>query len=354
MTDLARRAGVSKNTVSLALRNDPQISTATRRKIQALAARMNYRPNATVAHLMAELRRSRSRGHQATLALLNANTDEAAFTRHPTIPSYVHGCREHAAQLGYGLDEFWLHDPRLDGSRLNAILRARGIRGAVAVGLMNKNRLPDRFAQTWQEVPCVVTGVRTREPALPFACVDHYLLARQAMEKCLALGYRRPALVLDHTIDQLVDGRFSAGVFMAQQSLPLRQRTRPFYAVTESRTRTETFARWLERESPDVLLTLYNVVRHWVVALGRTVPDNLGLVQLEWRADRPDWAGMNQHNDRAGRAAVEMVVNRIHNPGLRAHSLPEATLIGPSWVEGNTVRNHSSSPINIKTMPRWS
>lgn len=38
MTDLARRAGVSKNTISLALRNDPQISPATRRKIHALAA----------------------------------------------------------------------------------------------------------------------------------------------------------------------------------------------------------------------------------------------------------------------------------------------------------------------------
>lgn len=30
MTDVARRAGVSKNTVSLALRNDPQIPEATR------------------------------------------------------------------------------------------------------------------------------------------------------------------------------------------------------------------------------------------------------------------------------------------------------------------------------------
>ncbi len=34
MTDIARRAGVSKNTVSLALRHDPQIPAATRARIR--------------------------------------------------------------------------------------------------------------------------------------------------------------------------------------------------------------------------------------------------------------------------------------------------------------------------------
>lgn len=343
MSDIARKAGVSKNTVSLALRNDRQIPSATRRRIAAIARRMNYRKNPTVAHLMAELRRARTPRFESTLALLNANTDALAFERHPTLPSYVRGCREQAARLGYTLDTFWLHDPQLDGARLNQILKTRGIRGAIAVGLMNENRLPARFEPTWHEFPCVVTGVRTREPALSFTCVDHYMLAFHAFQKCLALGYRRPALVLDHIIDDLVDGRFSAGVFRAQQALPTRGRARPFFLVREAQSRPELFVRWLEKEKPDVILTLYNVVRHWLEDSGFSIPGDIGLVQLEWRPDRPDWAGMNQHNDVTGQAAVEMLVGMIHHQEIGPPVFPRATLIGSTWMDGKTVANALAS-----------
>src|SRR5471030_3130953 len=187
MSDIARRAGVSKNTVSLALRADPQIPEKTRRRIQRLAQGMGYQKNPTVAHLMAQLRKSRSPSFQSTLALLNASLDPAAFTRHPTIPVYVKGCRRRAAQLGYSLDEFWLHDKNLDGHRLNKILRARSIRGAIVVGLMKENRLPARFLPTWKEFHTVVTGVRTHDPTLSFACADHHILALKAFEQALRL-----------------------------------------------------------------------------------------------------------------------------------------------------------------------
>jgi LacI family transcriptional regulator len=59
---------------------------------------------------------------------------------------------------------------------------------------------------------------------------------------------------------------------------------------------------------------------------------------LEWRADSPDWAGMNQHNDVVGEAAVEMVIGMIHNnEGIP--DFPRATLVGSTWVNGKTVRS---------------
>ena len=211
MSDIALRAGVSKNAVSLALRHDPQIPEKTRRRIERVARSMGYKKNPTVTHLMAQLRMARAPAFQASLALLNANQDVAAFTRHPTIPIYVSGCRRRAADLGYSLDEFWLHDPQLNGERLDKILRARNIKGAIVVGLMKENRLPEKFQSTWAAFPIVVTGVRTREPALSFACTDHHMLALKAFQKALELGYRRPALVLDHVIDGLTFQRGRAG-----------------------------------------------------------------------------------------------------------------------------------------------
>jgi LacI family transcriptional regulator len=331
MRDLALRAGVSKNTVSLALRHDPQIPERTRRGIRRLARLMGYQKNPTVGHLMAQLRMSQAPGFQASLALINANQDVAAFIRHPTIPVYVSGCRRRAKELGYSLDEFWLHDPQFNGERLRKILRSRGIKGIIVVGLMKENQLPKAFLPIWDAFPTVVTGVRTQSPALSFACTDHYMLALKAFQKALDLGYRRPALVLDHVIDGLTDGRFTAGVQIAQKALSTSNRIRPFFLVEEAREKPALFQRWFEKEKPDAILTLYNVVRHWL----KDRP-GIGLIQLEWRARSPDWSGMNQHNDVVGEAAVEMVIGMIHNGEYGVPHFPRGTLVGSTWVNGQT------------------
>jgi LacI family transcriptional regulator len=339
MSTIAARAGVSKNTVSLALRHDPQIPGETRRRIEKIAHDLGYAKNPVVSHLMAELRKAHPAGYRRTFALLNANLDARAFTRHPTVPAYVAGCRRRAALHGYALDEFWLHDPALYGERLNRILRARGIRGVIVVGLMRDNRLPQRFSVTWQNHAVVVTGVRTRNPTLPFACADHHSLVLDAMEQARRLGYRRPALVLEQAIDTLVDGRFSAAFWLGQQSLPASDRLPIFVDVETARAEPALFHKWRERHRPDVILTLHTVVREWLQAAGLRAPRDLGLVQLELRRDCEDWAGIDQHNDLTGEAAVDMLISQLHNNDiLGMPSSPRATFIGGSWRDGGTVR----------------
>lgn len=291
MQSIADVLGLSKNTISLALRNDPQIPRSTRERIRQTAQRMGYRRDPVVGQIMAGMRSSQ--GVRGTLALCNAHRDRAAFSRHPTIPTYVAGCRRRAEHLGYVLNEFWLHDPELNGGQLERILKARGIRGLVVVGLMDDNRLPTKLNKVWQHFSCVVTGVRTRQPALSFACTDHHIVALRAFEKALELGYRRPGLVLDAVIDQLIEGRFTAGYREGQQGLPRNRRLAPFGDVSGARNDRNRFRIWFEKAQPDVIFTLYNEVRDWIAEMGLHVPADLGLIQLEWRAGKPGWAGMN-------------------------------------------------------------
>lgn len=338
MAALARELGVSKNTVSLALRHDPQIPPATRERVHAAARRCGYTPDPVISHLMAALRLSRTARTLHTIALLNAHRDRDAFRTHPVIPVYVAGCQRRAKLQGYATDTFWLHDSELDGPRLNRILRARGIRGVIVIGMMDENRLPARFSATWQRHACVVTGVRTHEPTLSFCSVDHHALVLQAVEHALALGYRRPGLVIDRRIDRLVEGRFSSGMLIGQQELPPADRVPPFYDVEEAYADPGRFEVWCARERPDVIFTLYNVVRRWLDAHGRRVPQDIGLIQLERRRGDSDWASMDQHNDRVGEAAVDMVIALMQRNefGVPAYAL--ATLIGASWTPGGTVR----------------
>jgi DNA-binding LacI/PurR family transcriptional regulator len=351
MTVIAAKAGVSKNTVSLALRHDAQIPAKTRKRIENIAKRLGYVSNPVVAHLMTELRRVSLRGYQRTVALLNAHTQRDSFTNHPTIPVYVEGCKRRAAALGYRLDEFWLNDPKLDGAQLNRILRTRGIRGCIIIGLMKTNKLPTRFAPVWAESTCVVTGVRTQHPTLPFCCVDHHALVQEACEQVIIRGYQRPALVVDEKIDRLVDGRFSAGMWTSQQTLARSNRIGAFLNVEAARADLNVFKIWLQKHKPDVLLTLYPIVHQWLTTLGYSVPRDIGLVQLERRRNQAEWAGMDQHNDLVGEAAVDMLISQIHAdaPGIPAH--PKATLVSGTWLAGTTL-NPSKERTPLLNTPR--
>ena len=307
LRDIARVLGFSKNTISLALRGSPEIPPGTRERVKKAAQRLGYQPNAVVSHLMAQLRASRTTRFQAKLALVNANRDAQAFRAHPTVPIYVEGCENRAARLGYSFDRFWLHDPSLTAARWARILQSRGIKGIILVGLMDTPRLPEDYRRVWEQFPTVVTGVRTREPALSFCCVDHHHLALTAFERALALGYRRPGLVLDEVIDALVERRFSAGYLTGQRILLPRMQHVPIFSGPLGDAEPAGFRAWLDGRKPDVVFTLYNNVVNWLKTARRRVPEDIGIIQLEWRAGHPEIAGMNQHNYVTGEAAVDMV-----------------------------------------------
>ncbi|HMP75702.1 MAG TPA: LacI family DNA-binding transcriptional regulator [Kiritimatiellia bacterium] len=338
MEAVARKAGVSRNAVSLALRNHPSIPAATRARIQAAAGQLGYQRNPAFGELMSQMRLKGHGARQATLALFNANRDAAAFRTHPTIPEYVKGCERRAGLLGYSLDTFWLHEPGIDGGRWIQILEARGIRGVVLVGLMDENQVPPHFQPVVGRFPAVVTGVRTHDPAISFACVDHHGLALLAVEQALALGYRRPALVLDPVIDRLVEGRFTAGFLIGQRHLARGDRLPPFTQFGDPKRAPARLRAWMRRHRPDAVFTLYNAVRRWLEAGGWRIPEKLGLIQLEWRAAQPEWAGMHQHNDLVGAAAIDMLVGMIHRGESGPPAHPRATLIEPSWQSGRTVK----------------
>lgn len=334
---IAHRIGCSKNTVSLALRNDPQLPEHTRERIRKVAREMGYQPNAVFSHLMTQLRLSQSVRFQSKLALVNAHASRDAFRHHPTVPTYVQGCQDRAAALGYSFDPFWLYDPDATASRWIRIFTTRGIKGIIVVGLMAQNRLPDQLRDVWEQFPTVVTGVRTTAPSLPYACVDHYNLTQAAFEKALALGYRRPALVIDEAIDRLVEHRFSASMSAGQRLLPEVDRVPAFIERHCEMGTAMAFNQWFDRHRPDVIFTLYNDVVHWLEERSIRAPRDVGIIQLEWRASHPHIAGMNQHNESTGAAAVDLLVDQIRHNEKGIPDFPRATLIGASWMDGASV-----------------
>jgi len=336
MQDIANAAGVSRNTVSLALRNEPQIPRTTRDRIKEIADRMGYKRDPILGEVMSGMRGRKRVVLSRVLAVVNAYPDSTAFKTHATIPTYLEGCERRAKELGYTLDKFWMHEPQISGKRFCSIFEARNIRGVLIVGMMNKNRIPNNFLPVVQSFPSVVTGVRTREPGLSFACVDHHMLALKAFEEALRLGYERPGLVLDEEIDLLIERRFRAGYRTGQLMISQDNRLEPFLRIKEARGDLNLFSNWLESEKPDVIFSLYHEVEKWLHKLGFHIPEEIALIQYEWRQKHAHWAGMNQHNDVCGEAAVDLLVSMIHSGETGPPPFPRATLIGPTWVDGKT------------------
>src|SRR5210317_2135990 len=93
LSDIAKKVGVSKMTVSRALREDPSVAESTRKKVQQAAEELGYFPNPKLARLMYEMAHSRSNPNVLG-ELAYITTDETEFSW----KNYYHqiGCYEGA------------------------------------------------------------------------------------------------------------------------------------------------------------------------------------------------------------------------------------------------------------------
>ncbi len=78
-------------------------------------------------------------------------------------------------------------------------------------------------------------------------------------------------------------------------------------------------------------------MKRWLEQLGMKVPQDIGLIQYEWRPDHGDWAGMDQRNDLVGEAAMDMLVSMVHQNERGVPENPRATMVGCRWIGGSTV-----------------
>ena len=346
MHEIARRAGVGKATVSLALRDDPRLRPETRRRIQRLAAKMGYRTNATIANLMAQLRASRTPRYQATLALLNVSPDSSALSASSAWRHRVTGCGQRALQLGYGLESFWWHQPGSRPADLASMLDSRNIRGLIIAGLPDRGGLPAGFDAISGRFACVSAGVRPGSPALNFSSNDHFATASQAVQRLGQYGCRRMGLVIDPGVDAGVERRYSAGFLAGQANVEAGGHI-PVFAFRPSRE--TSFRAWVEEHRPDAIISIHEEVKTWIAQMDLKVPEEIALVHLDRDEELPDWSGLDQNNPLIGAAAVDLLVGQLHRNEFGLPEFQKATHVQSTWVDGPTAREAASPKPELET-----
>ncbi|MCC5849215.1 MAG: LacI family DNA-binding transcriptional regulator [Verrucomicrobia bacterium] len=128
LQDVARVAEVHYTTVSRSLRDDPQISEKTRKRVKAIAKKMGYEPDPMLQALARYRMREHTESFHGTLAWL-INIPEASDHNAVTRRADFETSNEWASHKGYRFEPFNLADPALSQDRIFRIIASRGIRG---------------------------------------------------------------------------------------------------------------------------------------------------------------------------------------------------------------------------------
>lgn len=342
MRELAEAAGVSKMTVSLALRGHPKISAATRDRIRALAEKMGYRPNPLVQTLMANLRSTRPANYHSTIAWITAFPTRDGWSQHWVHKHYHQGAIARAAALGYKIETFWALAPRMSGAVLTRMLRARGIRGLIIPPV---GKPGTRLDIEWEHFSCATIGYSFVEPRLHRAAANLREGMSRALAECQRRGFKRIGFAIPATTDARVNHSWLAGYLAWQQFIPPKDRLPVLLTPGPIEAR---LPRWIGTHRPEVIISPNFEFLTWLPALGKRIPEDISLVTLSY-PDNSDPAtarisGVNQNNFTIGEAAMDLVVAQLqHNDtGLPPH--PRVMLIDGFWNEGTTLPGSAKAP----------
>lgn len=335
LKDIAEAAGVSKVTVSRALRNQPVLPESTRRRIQNIAISMGYKPDPQITELMARLRSKRPTRQKSTLAVLWDSTFELDWNTFQGGINPVMGIRQRASELGFNLNEIFLERGKVTGKQLNRILWNRGITGVIIVGLGLPNSTIDL---EWDRFSTVTIGYTVNNPNLPRISTDHFHAMTTIMANLHKLKYRRIGLVVSMQMDERVEHNWRAG-YLVYNSLHPPMHNIPML-ISPGLKKSE-FERWLNRYTPDVIISGgdNDIVLQWLTEMKIRLPKDLGYVNCHLKpgsSSTQNITGMDHREIAKGRAAVDMVVNQVQSSQRGLYEHPPTLLLPAKWIEGGT------------------
>lgn len=333
MKDLAEAAGVSRMTISYALRNSAKIPAATKARIQSLADKMGYHPDPLIQRLSAHLAESRRSPFVGCIGYLTTDRVRGAWRSIPAYREAFAAAEERARQLGYRMEEFWLGARGMTGIKLSRIMEHRGIQGVIIAPVPKDLGVP---VLDWKRFSVAVMGYSLARVSAHRA-VNHQLnTGIEALKQASNSGYKRISLCVEQDQNKRVNQSWEQALLFHHSRLPISRRVAPHLPETLS---DEGILAWVKLSKPDCLLVHDQAICGLLKRAGYRVPEDIGVVLLDRDAKlHGDFAGMDQQHAQIGAACVELVVAQIfrNERGLPEH--PRTVMTESVWMPGKTVR----------------
>ena len=333
LKEVAQAAGVSIMTASRALRNQANVTVATRERVQRAASDLGYRPNPLVSALMSYRRASRVIQDTLTIGFVTNFPRRDGWRKLRINADFFDGATQACMRHGYKLEEFWLREPDMTAKRLSSILYSRNVNGLLIAPLpvaLGHMRLE------WEKFSALALGYSLAWPRLHRAVNHQFRSMRMALRHLRKMGYTRIGLALRSSIDERVEHHYTGAFLGDQQRLSPRERV-PLHVVQDRAWSERAFSSWFLKHRPDVVVTHHEEVLDWLARLKVAVPNEIGLVHLNCPDPSGRIAGVYQNGPEVGAAAADFLVAMIQRNEAGIPELPHTILVEGTWVDGKTL-----------------
>jgi LacI family transcriptional regulator len=337
LRSLARTLGLSRTTVSDALRGSPRVDPETAARVKKAAREAGYRRNPLAGALMSELRRSRGTAFRGVLAAIDFHEPDRPDYAARYHRELVVGAETRSTELGFKVEKFVVGRAGLSVQRLDSILQSRGIHGVILHPAWDE---PDLSNLDWTRFAGIYTDYIIERPALHSVCSDHYRSLLAALQRLAGLGYQRPGLFLRKHQDERLQYRWGAAFRAFQESHPGIKSAPPLIADDFTR---EDFTAWFKRHKPDVVLGHNTEAIDWMESCGADVPATHGFVCLNVLMKTRPCAGLDLQPRQLGARACELLIAQLQRNETGIPEWPSTTTIPARWSDGPTLRSAKPS-----------
>jgi LacI family transcriptional regulator len=334
---LARSLGLSRTTISDALRGSTRVNPETAVRVRAAARAAGYERNPLTSAVMSLLRRSRGqqfRGVLAALEMIDPTTPSHAARYNESV---LAGVSRRAKELGFKVERFEISPEGVRLSRLDTILYTRGIQAMV---ILPVSGFPDLSSLSWQRYTAVYIDYFIDHPPLHCVCSDHYRSMISLLHDLHDRGYRRPGLFMEITHDERLHFRWEGAFLALQKYLPNIVAVPALCLKSVTRADFET---WFKKYEPDVVLGHSPEVMAWMKECGAHIPKTHAFVCLNSLRTNNDCAALDFQAPQLGARAVELVIGQLLHNEFGVPDQPSLTTIPARLVEGPTLRGPGKS-----------
>lgn len=330
MKDVALKAGVSASTVCRALRANPRISKATQEHVRRTAEAMGYRVDPLLS-AFASRRRGKVAGSEITTIAYITNFETAfEWRKNPFYVQCYEGAKARAWDMGYKLEHFWLREKGMTGHSLSRVLYSRGIS---AICIAPTPQVRSRMTFDWKRFSCATIGYSILRPNLHRVAPHQFHAVLMALRELRLRGYRRIGLCLFAETSKRADDLWWAGMLLGQNN----QSRLTLHTFLYEDSSLRRVPEWCEVNDLEVVIGGELNVFEVLEASG-LYPGTVDYATVNWVADNPGIAGVNQHPHKVGASAIDLVVTQIQRGERGLPEVPVTMMIEGSWVSGGSLR----------------
>jgi DNA-binding LacI/PurR family transcriptional regulator len=326
---IAEMLGISKMTVSRALREGTSVDAEVRRLVRETAHRLGYEPDTRISQVMSAIRRSEAPQYRENLAFIWTNRSRERGEVSSFLEEEFKGARRRAQQLGYKVDEFYTSEESLNGATLSRILQSRGIRAAL-IGPPGFERTHAHIWLDWKQFCCVLLGRSLANVGLARVEHDHYFGCVLAVRRLKRMRYTHIGLVISHSMDER-SARLVRSAFLSFHPLGAKEAQRLIF--TSNKYDAKALKKWITQNRPDILLANFEEAFPRVEQLSENAPSGLALATLNWSGHRPEIAGVNQHCATIGEQAIDLLLLRLQGNQFGLDPMAPSIKVPGSWVD---------------------